>query len=147
MVDNIVFLVQNCKSLKKKINFKNMKLKKYALKWIYVTTTLIFGSRFWLTSPWPSGLGRQTTLDHLVKDWSGVRGAKFFFQKKIFDLSLILIFTLFFKPCVTFLLIYVAVFHKMAPLFSYEPTVIVPGTLWFEMFNKENCTSRLKDIG
>ena len=50
-------------------------------------------------------------------------GGKIFFQKTIFDLSLILIFTLFFKPCVTFLLIYVAIFHKMAPLFSYEPTV------------------------
>ena len=40
-----------------------------------------------------------------------------------FDLSPIFIFTLVFKPCVTFLLIYVAIFHKMLPLFSFEPTV------------------------
>ena len=33
------------------------------------------------------------------------------------------------------------------PYFKHDGMIIVPGTLWFEMFNEENCTSRLKDIG
>ena len=120
--DDIVFLVQNCKSLKK-INFKSMKLKKYALKWIYVTNTLIFGLAILpcvAVAEWFRASDHFRSFGQNLK-WGP--GAKIFFEKMIFDLSLILIFTLFFKPCVSFLLIYVAIFHKMAPLFSYEPTV------------------------
>ena len=47
----------------------------------------------------------------------------FFFLKKNFDFRVILVFTPIFKSYVTFLLIYRVIFLKMAPLFSYEPTV------------------------
>ena len=43
-----------------------MKLKEYALKWIYETPTPIFDVQFRLSSPWPSGLGRQTISDHPI---------------------------------------------------------------------------------
>ena len=46
--------------------------------------------KFQLTSPWPSGLGRQTILDRLAKNWGGVQEKKIFFQKKknSFDLKI-----------------------------------------------------------
>ena len=61
--------------------------------------------------------------DHLVKNWGGVGENFFFLFKKSFNLMSFFIFTLFFEPCVTFLLISMAIFVKMALLFSYEPTV------------------------
>ena len=75
--------------------------------------------------PWPSGLRRQTDSRSFGQKLRWGPGDEFFFQKKKFDLRSNFFFTLFFKPCATLLLLYVAIFLKMAPLFSYEPTVHV----------------------
>ena len=71
----------------------------------------------------PSGLRRQSLTRSFGQKLRWGPGEENFFKKMFFDLSPIFIFTLVFKPCVTFLLIYVAIFHKMLPLFSFEPTV------------------------
>ena len=94
-----------------------------ASKWIYMTSTpLIFWPKCFLSS-WPSGLRRQTTLDRLDKNQGGAGGKFFFLFLKNFHLSSNFVFPLFFNPYVTFLLMFMTIFHKMAPFFSYEPTV------------------------
>ena len=99
---------------------------KIALKLIYLwTTPQYFCLKTSLTS-WPSGVSHQTILDRLVKSWGGAGGQKFFLIFSKIDLRPNLIFTLFFKPYVTFLCIFMANFLKMAPLFTFEPTVSPP---------------------
>ena len=68
---------------------------------------------------------KRPTLDQVDGGLLGGQDKKkiFFRLKKFFDLRPISFFTPFFKPYVTFLFIYMAIFPKMAPLFSYEPTV------------------------
>ena len=96
---------------------------KIALKLIYLwTTPQYFCLKTSLTS-WPSGVSHQTILDRLVKSWGGAGGQNFFLIFSKIDLRPNLIFTLFFKPYVTFLCIFMANFLKMAPLFTFEPTV------------------------
>ena len=52
-------------------------------------------------------------LDRLVKNWGGSGGQKIFLFFLKFDLRSNFVFTLFFKPYVTFLLLYMAIFLKM----------------------------------
>ena len=124
-VEDVIFRGQNHQSLKK-LNFDKHLIGKIALKMIYYTTTsLIFGLRRCFT-PWPSGLRRQTfqIIWTKIVVGPGVNNFFFFFSKfKIFDLSSNFVFPRFSKPYVTFLLIFMTIFHEMAPLFSYEPTV------------------------
>ena len=115
----ITFLVQYFKRWDMKIvEFVKQKLRK-CLK---IVGHLNFSSKSSLTS-WPSGLRRQTVFRSFGKNLRWVRGQHFFFIFSKFHLTLNLVFTLFFKQYVSFPLKYEAIFLKMAPLFSYEPTV------------------------
>ena len=125
--NSIIFYVQFFKSWgTKMIKFVEkiiQKVQKIALKLInWLTTHPHFCPKSPVT-PWSSGLRRQTILDHLDKNWgeSGVKNFFSFFSK--FDLRSNFVFPVFFKPYVTFPFIYMAIFLKMASLFSYEPTV------------------------
>ena len=64
-------------------------------------------------------------------------GSKFFLIFSKIDLRPNLIFTLFFKPYVTFLCIFMANFLKMAPLFTFEPTVDCQGQGFDELSMEE----------
>ena len=84
-------------------------------------------TRFWPEILFGAVAERSKASDHFRSIGQKLRwgpGNKNFFSKNIFYLSTFSIFTLFFKLCVTFLVLHVAIFLKMAPLFSFEPTVV-----------------------
>ena len=76
---------------------------------------------FVAVAEWSKASDHFRSFGHKLKWGSG--GQIFFPKKKRIDLRSILVFTPFFKLYVTFLLMCMAIFPKMAPLFSYEPTV------------------------
>ena len=69
---------------------------------------------------------RSKASDHFRSFGQKLRwgpGKIFFLLFLLLYLTLVFFFTPFFKPYVTFPQIYMATFLKMAPLFSYVPTV------------------------
>ena len=73
-------------------------------------------------SPWPSGLRRQTILDRLGKNYSGVRGSKIFF----------LFFYIFAWRTLSILLYIILYSNMMANGLQIEPEIT---KMWFICFS------------